>query len=192
MKQLQIMKYIYLLLSFSLCIIANINAQESETAKRMHQQNITLPQAPAPVGSYVPYKRVGNLIFINQVSLVDGKILTPGVIGEKVTEDQAKQATRQAMLNVVSVLNQALDGDLDRVKQAVQMTGIFNTEKGYTQHAILMNEGSSLLIDIFGDRGVHTRATLGASSLPIDSPVEIQAIFEVEHPIQQADYGRSG
>lgn len=166
-------------------MIATLNAQEvsaqqSQTAKRIQELGIVLPQAPAPVGSYVPYKRVGNLVFINQVALVDGKILTPGVIGEKVSEEQAKQATRQTMLNIIAVLNQAVDGDLDRVKQAVQMTGIFNTEKGYTQHAMLMNEGSSLLIDIFGDRGIHTRGTLGASSLPIDSPVEIQAIFEVE------------
>ncbi|WP_165043279.1 RidA family protein [Dysgonomonas sp. ZJ709] len=166
-------------------IIGALYAQEtiitkSQTAKKMQESGIVLPHAPAPVGSYVPYKRVGNLIFINQVSLVDGKILTPGVIGEGVTEEQAKQATRQAMLNVVAILNQAVGGDLDRVKQAVQMTGIFNTSKGYTQHAVLMNEGSSLLIDIFGERGVHTRATFGASSLPINSPVEIQAIFEVE------------
>lgn len=174
------MKKLYFSLFLLLFLTVNINAQESKTARRMHELNITLPQAPAPVGSYVPYKRAGNLIFINQVALVDGKILTPGVIGEKVTEEQAKSATRQAMLNVVSVLSQALEGDLDRVKQAVQITGIFNTEKGYTQHATLMNEGSALLIDIFEDRGVHTRATFGASSLPIDSPVEIQAIFEIE------------
>lgn len=153
---------------------------DSRTALRLKELGITLPVAPAPVGSYVPYKRAGNLVFINQVSLVDGKILTPGVIGEKVSEEEAKQATRQAMLNVIAVLNQAVDGNLDRVKQAVQMTGIFNTPQGYTQHAALMNAGSSLLIDIFEDRGVHTRATFGASSLPIDSPVEIQAIFEIE------------
>ncbi len=174
------MKKIYFFLLSFFLLLVNVNAQESKTEKRLQELRIVLPLAPSPVGSYVPFKRVGNLIFINQVSLVDGKILTPGVIGETVTEDQAKQATRQAMLNVISVLSMALDGDLDRVKQAVQMTGIFNTGKGYTQHAILMNEGSSLLIDIFGDRGIHTRATLGASSLPIDSPVEIQAIFEVE------------
>ncbi len=175
-------KICILFILFTLVSIGFISAQisESKTALRMKELGLVLPKAPDPVGSYVPYKKVGNLVFINQVSLVDGKILTPGVIGEKVSEEQAKQATKQAMLNVIAVLNQAVGGDLDKVKQAVQMTGIFNTAKGYTQHANLMNEASALLVDVFEERGVHTRATFGASSLPIDSPVEIQAIFEVE------------
>lgn len=185
------MKNKLLFLSLFLFIFLASNAQEMKpttsspdsaitVAQRMAQLGIELPLAPPPVGSYVPFKRVGNLVFINQVSLVGGKILTPGVIGEGVSENEAKEATRQAMLNVIAVLKLAVDGDLERVKQAVQLTGIFNTPKGYTNHAALMNSASALLIDLFGDKGVHTRATLGASSLPIDSPVEIQAIFEVE------------
>lgn len=155
-----------------------IDAQN--TAARMLEKGIVLPVVPQPVGNYVLFKRVGNLVYINQVALVDGKILVPGAIGKRVSEQEAKEATVQTMLNIISILNQAVGGNLDKVKQAVQITGIFNTTFGYTQHANLMNPGSALLIDIFEDRGLHTRATLGASSLPLDSPVEIQAIFEVE------------
>ena len=151
-----------------------------ETDRRMKDLGIILPPAPDPVGNYVPYKRVGNLIFINQVSLVDGKIMHPGIIGKTVSEEDAKAETKQAMLNVIAVLKQAVGGNLDCVKQAVQVTGMFNTEAGYTRHAVLMNEASNLLIEVFEDRGKHTRATLGTSSLPVDSSVELQAIFEVE------------
>lgn len=151
----------------------------SETTAHLKRLGIILPPAPNPVGSYSTYKIAGNLVFINQVSLVDGKITTPGIIGKTVSEEQAKEATRQALLNVVAVLQQAAGGNLDNVKQAVQITGIFNTEAGYTKHAVLMNEASNLLIQILGERGVHTRATLGASSLPLDAPVELQAVFEL-------------
>lgn len=138
-------------------------------------------QLPAPAGSYVPFKRVGNLVFINQVALRDGKILYPGTIGAKVSEVQAREATRLAMINVLAALRQAAQGDLGRVKQVVQLTGIFKTDASFTQHADLMNEASALAIDVLGaDVGRHTRGTLGAVSLPLDSAVEIQAVFELE------------
>lgn len=138
-------------------------------------------QLPAPAGSYVPYKRVGNLVFINQVALREGKILHPGTVGVKVSEQQAKEATRLAMINVLAALRQATQGDLGRVKQVVQLTGYFKTDARFTRHADLMNEASALTIDVLGETvGRHTRASLGAVSLPLDSPVEIQAVFELE------------
>ena len=93
---------------------------------------------------------------------------------------QVKEATELTMLNVISVLNEAVDGDLNRVKRCVQLTGIFNTKDDYTKHADLMNAASNLTVEIFGEKGKHTRGTLGASSLPVNSSVEIQAIFEIE------------
>ena len=84
------------------------------------------------------------------------------------------------MLNVLSVLKEAVGGDLGRVKQCVQLTGIFNTKDDYTKHADLMNIASDLTVEVFGEKGKHARATLGASSIPVNSSVEIQAIFEVE------------
>ncbi len=148
--------------------------------RNLEELKITLPPTPAPAGSYVPYVRTGNLVYINQVALKDGKILYPGIIGKDLTEEQAKEATRQTMLNVIAVLKDATQGDLDRVKQCVQLTGFFNTAAGYTQHATLMNSASDLAISVFGQRGKHTRATVGASSIPVNSSVEIQAVFEIE------------
>lgn len=147
---------------------------------RLKALNIVLPDAPAPVGNYKPYRISGKQVFINQVALKDGKIENPGKIEEQVTEAQAKMATRQTLLNILAVLKQATGGNLDKVKQAVQLTGYFYTPAGYTKHAVLMNEASNLLVEIFGENGMHTRATIGASSLPLNSSVEIQAIFELE------------
>ncbi|PWN71453.1 NAD(P)H:quinone oxidoreductase [Chryseobacterium phosphatilyticum] len=146
----------------------------------LKQKNIILPQVPKPAGNYQPFVRSGNLVFINQVALKDGKIVHPGKLGVDVNEQQVKEATKVTMLNVISVLNEAVGGDLSKVKQCVQLTGIFNTKDDYTKHADLMNVASDLTVDVFGDKGKHARGTLGASSIPVNSSVEIQAIFEVE------------
>ena len=146
----------------------------------LRQKNIILPQVPKPAGNYQPFVRSGNLVFINQVALKDGKILNPGKLGVEVNEQQVKDATKVTMLNVISVLKEAVGGDLSRVKQCVQLTGIFNTKDDYTKHADLMNIASDLAVEVFGDKGKHARATFGASSIPVNSSVEIQAVFEVE------------
>ncbi|MGK6341081.1 Atu1372/SO_1960 family protein [Chryseobacterium sp. DT-3] len=146
----------------------------------LKQKNIILPQVPQPAGNYKPFVRSGNLVFINQVALKEGKILNPGKLGVDVTEQQVKEATKATMLNVIAVLKEAVGGDLNKVKQCVQLTGIFNTKDDYTKHADLMNVASDLTVEVFGEKGKHARATLGASSIPVNSSVEIQAVFEVE------------
>jgi NAD(P)H dehydrogenase (quinone) len=112
--------------------------------------------------------------------LKDGKVVHPGKLEADLNEQQVKEATRVTMLNVLAVLKDAVDGDLSRVKQCVQLTGIFNTKDNYSKHADLMNVASDLTVEAFGKKGKHARATLGAASLPANSSVEIQAIFEVE------------
>jgi NAD(P)H dehydrogenase (quinone) len=148
--------------------------------KTLKDNNIVLPEAPKPVGNYVPYTISNNKVYINQVALKDGKILNPGKVGATVTDEQAKEATYQTMLNVIAVLKEACGGDLNKVKQCVQLTGYFNTTPEYTQHAGIMNSASNLTALVFGEKGKHARATIGAASLPINSAVEIQAIFEIE------------
>lgn len=154
--------------------------KEVTVEDRLKASQLSIPKVPAPAGNYKPYSRSGNLIFINQVALKDGKVLHPGVVGKDITEEEAKKAVEQTMLNVIAVLKDATGGDLNRVRQCVQLTGFFNTSSGYTQHAALMNIASDLTVTVFGEKGKHARATLGASSLPVNSSVEIQAVFEIE------------
>jgi NAD(P)H dehydrogenase (quinone) len=146
----------------------------------LKEKHITLPKVPAPAGNYLPYVRSGNLVFINQYALKDEKLINPGKIGVEVTEEQVKEATRITMLNIIAVLRDAVDGDLNKVKKCVQLVGIFNASEQFSDHAKLMNAASDLTVEIFGDQGKHARATLGASSIPGNSSVEIQAIFEIE------------
>ena len=146
----------------------------------LKEKNIVLPQLPKPVGNYELYVRSGNLVFINQVALKDGKIFNPGKLGVNVTEEQVKEATKVTMLNVLAILKEAVGGDLNKVQRCVQLIGAFNTVDTYTQHAVLMNPASDLVVEVLGEKGKHTRNTGGASSLPLGSSVSIQAVFEVE------------
>lgn len=166
--------------TFSKDITPVANPATTDINTVLKAKNIVLPAAPAPVGNYTPFARAGNLVFINQVALKDGKILHPGKVGAEITEAEAGEATRQTMLNVIAVLKNAVGGDLNKVKHCVQLTGFFNTKDDYTKHATLMNPASDIMVEIFGEKGKHARATVGAASLPINSAVEIQAVFEVE------------
>lgn len=143
-------------------------------------KDITLPELPQPAGAYEPYVRTGNLVFINQVALKDGKVLHPGKLGVGVNEEQVKEATKVTMLNVLAALNAAVEGDFNRVKRCVQLTGFFNTTDNFSKHADLMNVASDLTVEVFGENGKHARATLGVMSLPVNASIEIQAIFELK------------
>ncbi|WP_111595534.1 Atu1372/SO_1960 family protein [Chitinophaga dinghuensis] len=158
----------------------SINEKAADINEVLKQKNIILPSLPKPVGNYQLYKRSGNLVYINQVALKDGKIVNPGKLGVDVNEEQVKESTRLTMLNVLSILKEAVGGDLNRVKQCVQLVGTFNTTDTFTKHADLMNTASDLTVEVFGEKGKHTRNTSGANSLPVGSSVSIQAIFEVE------------
>jgi NAD(P)H dehydrogenase (quinone) len=152
----------------------------SATEARLQKLGIVLPSLPSAVGNYKLYKISNKQVYINQVALRNGAIFNPGVVGQDLTEEKAKAATEQTMLNVLAILKQAAGGDLDNVRQAVQLTGYFNTAAGYENHAGLMNVASDLLVEVLGDAGKHARATLGSASLPLNSAVEIQAIFELK------------
>ncbi|WP_413513173.1 Atu1372/SO_1960 family protein [Myroides odoratus] len=159
---------------------STIKPEEKDVNLVLKQKHIELPALPKPVGNYELYARSGNLVFINQVALKDGKIFNPGKLGVDVDENQVKEATKVTMLNVLAILKEAVGGDLNKVKKCVQLIGAFNTVDTYTQHAALMNPASDLMVEVFGEKGKHTRNTGGASSLPVGSSVSIQAIFEVE------------
>jgi NAD(P)H dehydrogenase (quinone) len=156
-----------------------MNLSCSHHRTQVNLTKTTLPNAPRPVGNYQTFQKAGNLIFINQIALKEGKIVKSGRIEKEVSFEEARVATRQTTLNILAVLSDALDGDLSGVRQCVQISGHFNTAENFEAHAVLLNEASQILVDVFGEAGKHTRAAFGASSLPLNSPVEIQAIFEI-------------
>ncbi|MFO1186805.1 MAG: RidA family protein [Alphaproteobacteria bacterium] len=145
--------------------------------RRLSELGITLPKPPAPVASYVPTVISGNLIFVSgQVSFVDGKLIT-GKAGADLDMDRAREAARACAVNTLAQLQSAL-GDLDRVKRCVKLVGFVNAAPDFTDHPKVINGASDLMVEVFGDSGKHARSAVGAGSLPLNSAVEVESIFE--------------
>jgi NAD(P)H dehydrogenase (quinone) len=155
-------------------------AKTARALKKDRETCAELPEAPKAVGNYQTYRISGKNVYINQIALKDGKVLFPGQIGNSVNIDEAKEASKQTALNIISVLKDALGGDLSKVKSVIQLTGYFNTSNGFSDHAQIMDEASKTMIQFFGEQGKHARAAVGSPSLPLNSTVEIQAIFELK------------
>lgn len=148
---------------------------------RLKELGIELPTPPAPVASYVPFVRTGNLVFISgQVTLGPKGLEHVGTVGKEIALEQAQAAARLCAINVISQLKAALVGNLDAVKRCVKVTGFVNAVPGYTDHPEVVNGASNLFQEVFGDAGRHARAAVGAGSLPRNVAVEVEAIFEVE------------
>jgi len=148
--------------------------------ERLKSQGISLPNAPSPVANYVPWVRTGNLVFVSgQLPLQDGVVAFNGLVGDDLTADQGYQAARLCALNLVAQVRNACDGDLDRVKRVVKLTGFVYCDRDFTDHPSVMNGASDAMVQIFGDAGRHARAAVGAPSLPRGAAVEVEAIFEV-------------
>lgn len=151
----------------------------AEVSTKLKKDEIKLPTVPNPVGNYSAYRISGKLIYINQIALKEGKVLNPGTIGDEISEEEAREAVQQTALNILAVLKQAVNGDLKKIKQAVQVTGYFKTTTNFQNHSALLNEASDLIVKMLGKKGIHARAALGSPSLPLNSSNEIQAIFEM-------------
>ncbi len=142
---------------------------------------LTLPPAPGPIGAYVPAVRTGNLVFVSgQLPLQDGKLLATGHVGDTVTEDAAKAAMHQAALNALAIIRAEL-GTLDRVRRIVRLTGHVASTPQFTNQPAVVNAASEVFLSVFGpERGPHSRAALGAASLPKGAAVELEVIVEAE------------
>jgi enamine deaminase RidA (YjgF/YER057c/UK114 family) len=147
---------------------------------RLKDLGMTLPTPAIPQGSYVPWVRTGALLFISgQITMGAKGLEYVGVVGNDINLADAKRAARLAGLNVIAQAAMALDGDLDRVRRVVKVTGFVNAAPGFTQHPEVVNGASDLFVEVFGEAGLHARAAVGTSSLPRNVAVEIEAVFEV-------------
>ena len=147
---------------------------------KLKELNIELPNAPAPVGAYVAFKKVNNLLFISgQLPISkDGKILK-GKIGKDLTLEDGQKASKLCVLNILAQVKKALNGDLNKVKNCIKITGFVNSTKDFTDQPKVINPASETLSTLFGNNGKHTRAAVSVNSLPLGAVVEIDAIFEI-------------
>ncbi len=148
--------------------------------KKLESLNIDLPKAPDPVGSYVASKIVGNLIFISgQVSFDSNGKLIKGKVGKELNLEQAQEAAKSCALNLLAQLKKVCDGNLDKVKGCVKITGYVNSTDSFIDQPKVINGASDLVSQVFEDKGKHTRAAVSVNSLPLDAAVEVEAIFEI-------------
>jgi enamine deaminase RidA (YjgF/YER057c/UK114 family) len=141
---------------------------------------IELPEVPRPLGSYVPFVKTGNLIYISgMLPLKAGKLEKTGRVGESVILEDAYQAAKIATINGLSVLKSAV-GNLNKVTRCVKISGFVASAQGFTDQPKVLNGASDFIFEVFGERGRHTRIAVGVNILPMDSPVEIAFVFEVE------------
>lgn len=147
--------------------------------ERLKQLGIELPEAPKPLGSYVPLVRTGNLVFLSGIlPLVEGKLSREGHVGEKVTVDEAREDARTAAINALAILKSNL-GTLNKIRRCVKITGYVSSAPGFTEQPNVLNAASDFMFEIFGEMGRHARAAVGVNVLPLNSPVELEFIFEV-------------
>ena len=141
---------------------------------------IELPEAKAPVGSYVATKIVGNLLYISgQISMNSKGELIKGKVGKDLTTDEAYKAAERCGLSIVAQVKKACDGDLSKIKSCVKLTGFVNSTEDFTEQPKVINGASDLIASIFAEAGMHTRAAVSANSLPLGVSVEVDAIFEL-------------
>lgn len=148
---------------------------------RILELGLVLPEPPKSVANYVATKISGNHLFISgQLCLdVEGKLVSKGAVSVGATVEDAVAASRACAVNVLAQARAAL-GSLDRVTGVSQLRGYIAAPADFADHAPIMNGASNLMVDVFGDAGRHTRATVGVSSLPLQASVEVEAIFEIE------------
>ena len=148
--------------------------------KKLSELNIQLPIAPDPVGAYVAYKKVSNMLFISGQLPIgsDGKMIK-GKIGEELSLEDGQKASKLCVLNILAQAKKAMDGDLDKIKNCIKITGFVNSSNDFKDQPKVINPASETLSEVFGTKGKHARAAVSVNSLPLGVAVEIDAIFEI-------------
>jgi enamine deaminase RidA (YjgF/YER057c/UK114 family) len=147
---------------------------------RLSELKLSLPDAPKPVAAYIPAKQTGNLVFTaGQLPMVNGELISKGLLGQDVEIDEANKAARICTLNALAAIKGVI-GDLDRIKQIVRVVGYVASVPTFTQQPAVVNGASELLLEIFGENGKHARSAVGMAVLPLNASVEIELTVEIE------------
>ena len=147
--------------------------------QRIEELGLTLPAGSAPAANYANAVRTGNLLFIaGKAPLPENGKLPKGRLGAEFTAEEGYRFARSAALDLIAVMRTEL-GSLDHVARVVEVQGFLNAVPEFEDHAKVLNGCSDLLVEVFGERGVHARSVLGASSLRGGLPVILKALVEI-------------
>ena len=152
----------------------------SGPADRLAALGLTLPPVTAPVAAYVPALRTGPYVYVSgQVPVADGKLLGTGKVGGEVSTEEAARMARACALNGLAAAA-SVAGGLDGIRRIVKVVGFVASAPGFSGQPQVINGASEFLIEVLGDAGRHARSAVGMSVLPLDSPVEVELIAEVQ------------
>jgi enamine deaminase RidA (YjgF/YER057c/UK114 family) len=153
----------------------------ADVRAKLKALGLELPVASLPLAAYVPAVRTGNLVFTaGQLPLVDGKIPFTGKVGGGVSPEQAKELAQVCALNALAAIQ--LVAEVDNIKRVVQVRGFVNGAPGFIGHPAVINGASELFINIWGDEfGKHARTAIGVAELPLDAPVEVEVVVELNN-----------
>ena len=147
---------------------------------KIKELKLELPEARDPVGSYVASKIIGNMLFISgQISISEDGKLIKGKVGKELNTEAGYEAAKRCGLNIISQVKKACDGDLSKIKSCVKLTGFVNSTEDFIEQPKVINGASDLIVSVFGNAGMHTRAAVSVNSLPLGVSVEVDAIFEL-------------
>ncbi|MDB9915390.1 RidA family protein [Alphaproteobacteria bacterium] len=149
---------------------------------KLKELDIILDEASKPAGSYVPYVISNNLVFISgQLPFINGSITIKGKVGAEVSVEDGIKMAEVCAKALLSQLKSACNGNLDKVKKVVKLGGFVASDPNFIDHPKIINGASDLIVKIFEDKGRHARFAVGVASLPLNTPVEIEGIFEIEN-----------
>ena len=140
---------------------------------------VTLPNAPAPAANYVPFVKMGNIVYISGQISNDENGLIIGKLGENMDVAAGAAAARRCAINLLAQVKAACGGDLDQLVRVIKLTGFVNSTADFTNQPQVINGASDFLVEALGDIGRHSRSAVSAAALPLGVAVEIEAIFEL-------------
>ena len=151
---------------------------EETVEQKMKQKNIILPEPLKPIGNYVSAVRSGNFLFLSGHG--PRQFTLRGKVGKDLSIEQGYEAARIAGLNLLATMREQL-GSLDRVKRIIKVFGMVNSAPGFSDQPKVIDGFSDLMIEVFGEKtGAHARSAVGMAELPLNIPVEIEMVIEVE------------
>lgn len=145
--------------------------------ENLSKLNMKLPPAPKPLGSYIPVRRAGELLFLSgMLPMKDGKLWKTGKVDKEISIEDAQECARLCVINALSVLKAEL-GELSNIKACVRVNGFIASSEGFTAQPKVLNAASDLLVEILGEAGRHSRTAIGVYELPLGSPIEVDFVF---------------
>ena len=147
---------------------------------KLKELNIDLPKAADPVGSYVATKITGKLLYISgQISMNESGELIKGKLGKELNTEAGYNAAKRCALNIIAQAKKACANDLSKIKSCIKLTGFVNSTDEFIEQPKVINGASDLIVSVFGNFGMHTRAAVSTNTLPLGVAVEVDAIFEL-------------